>query len=229
MVSLLSLAPPPPPRCAGDEDTLSRRRPRATWRSLLYRLLFRFLVATARRFTGPPPPSRSLGLSVTRRRIRPVPTPSFSLERRTGARRHAAGSWNARCGAPRTNTHGPLLCAVAPLRGVARLEWRDWPAPPPASPGWSDRGGARGTFVTRRISPGRPGARLGAAKGSALAGVVFLFFLPLRVRPTSSRVVSRGVLRCAAPARELAVSVANPPSRWRLVRAGKTSLWCMAR
>ena len=90
----------------------------------------------------------------TRRRIRPVPTPSSSHERRTGARRHAAGSWNGRCGAPRTNGHDPLLCAAAPLRGVARAlsgairKWF-WPAPPPLTRVvW--QGGARGTFVTRR-------------------------------------------------------------------------------
>ena len=218
VASLLSLAPPPPPRRAGDEDTLSRRRPRATRRSLLYRLLFRFLVATARRFTGPPPPSRSLGLGArsprTRRRIRPVPTPSSSLERRTGARRHAAGSWNARCGAPRTNAHGPLLCAVAPLRGVARLEWRDWPAPPPHPGGLA--GGERAAPLSLAAYLPEDPARASALRKAAPWRELFFFFSSLCAFDQRVPVLSRAAFCAARPRR----GNSPFPSRTRLPAGG---------
>ena len=166
-----------------------------------------------------------------RRRIRPVPTPSSSHERRTGARRHAAGSWNGRCGAPRTNAHSPPLCAAAPLRGITRASSgaiANVPARTPRASGWPLRltrvvwqGGS-----VRHLYPRRTWRAPRRCERQRPGGGYFC----LRVRPQGSYVVSRGLLDCAAPACHPSLSIANPPSRWSSRWSGpaKPPLWCMA-
>ena len=161
-----------------------------------------------------------------RRRIRPVPTPSSSHERRTGARRHAAGSWNGRCGAPRTNAHSPPLCAAAPLRGVTRASSGaigNVPARTPRAAGRPlrlTRVVWQGGSVRHLYSPADP-ARASALRKATPRGFFFFVCAFDQKALTSFRAVSL----TARPRR----AIPPFPSRIRLpvgplVRAGETAL-----
>jgi hypothetical protein len=136
----------------------------------------------------------------------------------------------------RTNAHGPPLCATAPLRGVDRVA-RSLTCPhehralagSSASPGWFSRRSARHLCRSQSpcglrneprpgggfISPGRPSARLSAAKGSAPAGVVFLF-PPQRRHHANSRVLLAARLWRAYPQFPSRIRLPAGPSRQNL-------------